>query len=241
MWHLAEDTRRLLYAATIAIVFHGAVFVGIDRWEQNEAASSQSPETQSIRIDFTTVRKRPAPPVSPAAAQSVPVKRQETQPVSPPESQLVSPTDAPVSSDLPSPLHEESSPQDNQEAPVTAESAIGTTAASQPATPGAVGEEVPVPAADGNEKRAGPEIAAVTHPEPNYPEAARRAGVEGTVVVSLQIDRRGRPRDIELRESSGSTLLDREVLRTIRLWRFSRDHHGKTTVQRFVFLLEEGA
>ena len=73
---------------------------------------------------------------------------------------------------------------------------------------------------------------------PAYPERARRAGVEGTVVLGIMIDRRGRS-DPELIESSGSELLDREAMRAVQLWRFDRELAGRRTVHRIEFTLEE--
>lgn len=76
---------------------------------------------------------------------------------------------------------------------------------------------------------------------PRYPERARRAGVEGTVVVTFEIGADGRPlrRSLEVRESSGSAILDREALRAVRSWRFSESDRGVTTVQQIVFRLED--
>lgn len=73
---------------------------------------------------------------------------------------------------------------------------------------------------------------------PSYPEAARLGGTEGEVHLRFTIDRRGRPAEIILEQTSGSTLLDQEALRTARLWRFPRDYAGRETVHRIVFRLE---
>lgn len=91
---------------------------------------------------------------------------------------------------------------------------------------------------DGGDPEPMPVIRPERYVEPRYPEAARRGSIEGTVVVHLQVDRRGRVADATLRQSSGSELLDREALRTVRLWRFSRDDAGRESVHRIVFRLE---
>jgi TonB family protein len=49
-----------------------------------------------------------------------------------------------------------------------------------------------------------------------YPRRARRDQIEGTVLLAIRIDRQGRIASCEVRESSGSTLLDRQAERTIR-------------------------
>lgn len=73
---------------------------------------------------------------------------------------------------------------------------------------------------------------------PEYPEAARRAGVSGTVVVELAIGRRGRVDEAELIESSGHDALDAAAIRAVRLWRFSRREVGERSIHRFEFRLE---
>ena len=50
----------------------------------------------------------------------------------------------------------------------------------------------------------------------HYPEAARRAGIEGTVLVGFEIGPDGGVFRLMLRRSSGSGLLDEEALATIR-------------------------
>jgi protein TonB len=49
----------------------------------------------------------------------------------------------------------------------------------------------------------------------DYPRRARREQIEGTVLVSIRIDRQGRVASCRVRESSGSALLDRHAVRTI--------------------------
>ncbi len=52
--------------------------------------------------------------------------------------------------------------------------------------------------------------------ELTYPPLARRRKMEGTVVVGFGIDRSGMPTGIEIVESSGFSVLDREVIEIIR-------------------------
>ena len=56
--------------------------------------------------------------------------------------------------------------------------------------------------------------------EPTYPEQARKAGREGTVVLKIQILESGRPGDVSLYRSSGSDLLDEAAMDAVRKWRF---------------------
>ena len=58
-------------------------------------------------------------------------------------------------------------------------------------------------------------------PEPEYPERARRAGVEGRVVVQLRISAAGEVLAAEVAESSGSASLDASALAAARASTFT--------------------
>jgi protein TonB len=51
----------------------------------------------------------------------------------------------------------------------------------------------------------------------SYPQEAARLGIEGMTPVKITFNRKGEIEKVELLESSGSTILDDEVLRTLRL------------------------
>ena len=57
-------------------------------------------------------------------------------------------------------------------------------------------------------------------PPPAFPAEARKARLSGTVLLLVQIDERGRPLSITLRQTSGHTILDTAALRAVRAWRF---------------------
>jgi protein TonB len=48
-----------------------------------------------------------------------------------------------------------------------------------------------------------------------YPVQARRQGIEGTARIVFRVGNDGRLAEVEVRESSGSRLLDRAALRTV--------------------------
>jgi protein TonB len=56
--------------------------------------------------------------------------------------------------------------------------------------------------------------------EPSYPEGARSAGLEGTVLVKIQILTNGAPGDITVNHSSGHDSLDEAAIAAVRQWRF---------------------
>ncbi|GEM_PF-3533715 len=49
----------------------------------------------------------------------------------------------------------------------------------------------------------------------HYPELAQKSGIQGRALVHFQINDRGLPQDIILKNSSGSQILDQESLKTI--------------------------
>lgn len=56
--------------------------------------------------------------------------------------------------------------------------------------------------------------------EPNYPEKARQAGVEGTVVLKIEILENGHAGQVSIYQSSGSELLDDAAAAAVQRWRF---------------------
>lgn len=55
---------------------------------------------------------------------------------------------------------------------------------------------------------------------PAYPDDAREAGQEGTVVVQLRVTAKGEPEDIRVQRSSSVTSLDVAAVAAISRWKF---------------------
>ena len=58
------------------------------------------------------------------------------------------------------------------------------------------------------------------HPPPSYPWQARRMGIEGRVVLQVEILQNGNAGRIEIRRSSGHELLDQAAIKAVGGWRF---------------------
>lgn len=58
------------------------------------------------------------------------------------------------------------------------------------------------------------------NPVPAYPEAARAAGQQGTVVLLIAIDKIGQPTQVQVQRSSGYSILDESALTAVRRWKF---------------------
>jgi TonB family protein len=64
----------------------------------------------------------------------------------------------------------------------------------------------------------------------NYPEAARRQGVEGRVEVSVDTDKQGNVTNVRIAHSSGNRNLDEETLRQARDWKLKPADGGRKGV-----------
>ena len=56
--------------------------------------------------------------------------------------------------------------------------------------------------------------------DPVYPEKARQQGLEGLVIVQLEVLATGLVGELSIKQSSGSSLLDTAALEAVRQWRF---------------------
>ena len=64
------------------------------------------------------------------------------------------------------------------------------------------------------------------NPAPPYPRESIQLGQEGVVLLSLTVDRTGRPRNVAIKQSSGFPLLDHSALKAVKSWKFSPGHIG---------------
>ena len=71
-------------------------------------------------------------------------------------------------------------------------------------------------------------------PKPEYPDSARKEGREGTVVLRVLVDEKGRSKSLGVDRSSGFQALDKAALNTVRHWRFNAARHGDQHVESWV-------
>lgn len=127
-------------------------------------------------------------------------------------------SDAPTSPAAPAPVPS----NEAADSPISAPAA--GTAASSPtreASGGAPGPLATAPA-DSALRRTAPRVDASWrgNTPPPYPGAARRMGDEGEVRLDVHVGADGSVLEVRLRQSSGSPLLDRTAIETVRRWRF---------------------
>lgn len=81
-----------------------------------------------------------------------------------------------------------------------------------------------------------PEIkpAYLNNPAPQYPRLARRRGYQGTVILDVLVDRKGKVDDLRLFKSSGYSSLDRTAIASVREWSFEPGRKGDEKVKMWV-------
>jgi protein TonB len=72
--------------------------------------------------------------------------------------------------------------------------------------------------------------------DPVYPAASRRASEEGTTVLRVLVDERGRPGDVSIMQSSGFPRLDQSAVDAIRHWTFAAARNGAQAVRAYTIV-----
>lgn len=72
--------------------------------------------------------------------------------------------------------------------------------------------------------------------KPRYPESARRAGVQGTTVLKLQVLQNGRVGEVIIEQSAGHRDLDGAAAEAVKKWRFEPARVGKEPIAVWVLL-----
>lgn len=104
---------------------------------------------------------------------------------------------------------------------ITTASALSMTAAEAPMPP--VSGQLPSTSSAPSGSSGGKGIAApgiLSKVDPLYPPSARQAGLEGTVVLRIQILSNGRSGEIDIARSSGYQVLDEAAVAAVRQWHF---------------------
>lgn len=76
----------------------------------------------------------------------------------------------------------------------------------------------------------------LSNPPPRYPQAARRAGEQGTVTLRVMVKRDGLPARVEIEKSSGSKQLDAAAQDAVWGWRFVPARHGNDPIESWVLV-----
>lgn len=122
-----------------------------------------------------------------------------------------------------------------QTAPRTGQAAVAATAPEAPPTPKTAHAQPGDGAGSGEPLvQARSDVASLDNPRPPYPLAARRAGLQGRVLLSVHVQASGGGTAVKLKESSGHALLDEAAQRTVSRWRFIPARRGGRSVDSWV-------
>ncbi len=89
--------------------------------------------------------------------------------------------------------------------------------------------------ADATAAQARPSVEAkpnyLKNPEPDYPELARRRHEEGLVLLAVNVTAQGRAGRVEIKKSSGFSLLDDAAAQAVRNWEFEPARIGSLALE----------
>ena len=74
----------------------------------------------------------------------------------------------------------------------------------------------------------------LNNPKPDYPRIALRRGIEGLVLLHVEVNEQGRPIEIQVKKSAGFKPLDIAALKAVRRWRFLPAQRNGVTVRASV-------
>ncbi len=96
----------------------------------------------------------------------------------------------------------------------------------------------PVPAAyaEPGDCQGGSRLEALEIEDPEYPNRAFGRGLQGWVVLRLDVDPEGRPRNVRVLEAQPSGVFERSARGTVRRWRFAPP--GEPGLERCVVVLD---
>ncbi len=74
------------------------------------------------------------------------------------------------------------------------------------------------------------DVAYLNNPRPAYPPIARKLGLEGVVLLRVDVSARGTPEKITVAQSSGASLLDEAAMKAVQGWTFVPARRGDTAI-----------
>lgn len=199
-------------AAVVVLVLHALVVSGLD--------FSSSPQKPKIVSQIEVQLIDPPQTLSVPQPQPQPAKRVETPVVRPQPVRIPQPVP-----ELPVVMaQDDTAPSKPAHVP----------APDQPTSPPAVNPPAASPTE--SEPITAPRFNAayLNNPPRTYPAAARRAGYEGTVLIRARIQIDGKADLVEIKKSSGYSVLDQTALEAVRQWRFVPARKGNDAVVEWV-------
>ena len=92
----------------------------------------------------------------------------------------------------------------------------------------------PPPPAEPVLTKASADASYLRNPAPRYPDFAQQQGWEGTVLLNVHVLANGKPKAVEIKESSGRKILDTAALQAVKRWTFAPAKLGDTPTDSWV-------
>ena len=73
-------------------------------------------------------------------------------------------------------------------------------------------------------------VAYLNNPRPAYPPIARKLGLEGLVLLRVDVNAKGAPEKIVVAQTSGASLLDEAAMKAVQGWTFVPARRGDTPI-----------
>ena len=114
----------------------------------------------------------------------------------------------------------------------TAAPSVAAPAPEAPPAPVAVAKAPAVTAAPRIESIEPPhfDVAYLNNPRPAYPPIARKLGIEGVVLLRVDVSAKGTPDKIVIAQTSGATLLDEAAMKAVQGWTFVPARRGDAPI-----------
>jgi protein TonB len=201
MARLADSRTILWLSAAVVAAAHAAVLFG---W-------SPSPETPGVLLEEESPGGVEVELVASAeqASEEVPAPAEETPPTPPEPVEQPTPEPTPLSEEAP-PLEEKSEPQPTP-APKPPTPKPKKSAASPAGKPN-TSPQTTGPIGSGSPNVNASQASFAKRPSLIYPVESRQAREEGTVVLRITVDTRGRPTNVAIIKGSGFPRLDRAAI-----------------------------
>lgn len=199
-----------LPALGLVAVLHVAVW-----WGLSSLKSEPSPPKPLAPVEVTLVAPRPPEPRPEPPPPPPPKVVPKQQPLTRP---------APVAAQ-PQPVAPEPVALPVADAPSPVQAAVVAPPAPPAPAPKPVEPVVEPPRFD---------AAYLSNPKPAYPLAARRRGIEGRVLLRVEVAAGGEALQVQVKKGSGHDMLDQAAVEAVRKWHFVPAKRGNTAVAAWV-------
>lgn len=210
---------RTLVALTIALGLHGLLLLADLPPPREKPLRPPVPRVVTVTLGYRQLEKPPveepeSPPVAPQQVQPTPKEPEKKAPPKKKRIRRPAPRPRPKAPAQPEALL---TPREPVSPPTEAAEEVDTGSETEVRT--VIEEAKP--------------LYRMNRPPP-YPSTARRRGYEGTVVLEVMVDRKGRVGDLRVHSSSGYALLDKAAMAAVGDWLFEPGRRGDETVAMWV-------